>query len=177
MADTVIDACCLLNVCAVDDHQQWLPRLGLCWHLPSAVYAETFFLNATDDDGRPVKRPIDLQRLVDGGILTVCAADTGREKRRYVELASELDDGEAMALAIAACRDWLFATDDRKAQRLAGELNVAVITTPDVIKLWVDKVSPSDSQISAALQSIRDRARFLPGRSVPLYDWWIGYLR
>lgn len=176
MSETVVDACCVINICAVDDHRRWLPRLGLNWQVPSAVLAEAMYLNDTDDDGAPVKRSIDLQGLVDGGIFVLCSFETDREKQRYVELACELDDGEAMALAIAECRGWLLATDDRKARRLAGRLNVAVMTTPDVIKLWVDKTSPSDRQVEAALRAIRDRACFLPARGMPLYDWWMSHL-
>lgn len=176
MSETVVDACCVINICAVDDHRQWLPKLGLSWQVPSAVCAEAMYLNDTDENGAPVKRPINLQELVDSGIFALCRPEMDREKQRYIELVGELDDGEAMALAIAKCRGWLLATDDRKARRLAGPLNVAVITTPDIIKLWIDKTSPSDRQIEAALRVIRDRACFLPARSMPLYDWWMSHL-
>jgi hypothetical protein len=77
-----------------------------------------------------------------------------------------------MALAIARCRGWQLATDDRKAIRLAGEAGVPVLTTPAAVKMWVDRLGPSASEVGTALSAIRDRARFLPGGR-PLCDWWM----
>jgi len=173
---SVIDACCLINVCAVEDYQQWLAKLGLQWYLPDAVLAEMLYLHDTDEEGNRIRHSLDLQTLIDVDVLQVCTVASDDEIRCYVDLAAELDDGEAMALAIASCRAWVLATDDRKARRLATELNVSVITTPELIKLWVDKVNPSDTQIQYALQCIREHARFMPSRREVLYDWWLQFL-
>ena len=40
--------------------------------------------------------------------------------------AVDLDDGEAMALAIAAVREWCLATDDVAARKTASQLGVTV---------------------------------------------------
>jgi hypothetical protein len=95
------------------------------------------------------------------------------ELAAYVAFAAELDDGEAMALAIARCRGWQLATDERKAIRLAGEVGVPVLTTPAVLKRWVDVLGPSGTEVGAALSAIRDRARFLLSGRDPLCDWWM----
>jgi len=49
---------------------------------------------------------------------------------------------------LAAC------TDDRKALRLAAELGVAVLTTPDIMKRWVDRMNPTEAETRAALQDV-----------------------
>jgi predicted nucleic acid-binding protein len=83
-----------------------------------------------------------------------------------------LDDGEAMALAIARTRGWQLATDDRKAIRLAGEAAVPVLTTPGVMKRWADQLGPSTAEVSSALIAVRERARFSPSGRDPLCEWW-----
>jgi predicted nucleic acid-binding protein len=176
MADSIIDACCLINFYAVERHELWLTQLGLRWHIPRSVCSEALFLRATDADGNRINSPIELKPLIDGNVLHLCNTADAREKQLYIELVTTLDDGEAMALALAACRGWILATDDRKARILAEELNVTALTTPDVIKLWVDKTAPAQEHIADALRAIRDRAKFLPPRSSPSYSWWMQFL-
>ena len=175
-AETVIDACCLINVCAVDQHQLWLPRLGLRWHVPSAVMEEALYLYGTDEEGTRIPRSIDVQALIEADIVNSCTVVSDEEISGYIEFAAQLDDGEAMALAIARCRGWLLATDDRKALRLANEHGVTTITTPDVMKRWVEIVQPADDEVRGALQCIYDYAKFFPPKRSSLYEWWMSYL-
>jgi hypothetical protein len=51
MPDAMIDACCLINICAVERHEQWLTQLGYRWHLPRIVAGEALFLRQIDADG------------------------------------------------------------------------------------------------------------------------------
>jgi hypothetical protein len=151
MSDAVVvDACCVINLAAADALDTWLGELGLRWMLPGAILAEALFLRrsrepAADDVGSstadPTREPILLDSLAPG-LLTVVRPETEVELAAYVTFASELDDGEAMALAIAQSRGWQLATDDRKAIRLAGEAGVPVLTTPTVVKRWVDALGP-----------------------------------
>lgn len=90
----------------------------------------------------------------------------------YVDLATRLDDGEAMALAIAKTRSWTFSTDDRKAKRVTGELSVAVLTTPEIMKRWADTASAGAEELRESLRRIEQRASFFPSASDPLQGWW-----
>ena len=173
MADGVIDTCCLINLLAVGGLRTWLPLLGLRWHVPSAVMGEALFLRATDAARKPVKEPVDLRPLVADGVLSVCGVEFAEETALYVRLAAGLEDGEAMALALAKCRNWLLATDDRKCRRLAAELGVPVVTTPELMKRWADVASPTPDGLAAALRRIQDSARFVPSDDSPLQDWWL----
>lgn len=183
MSDTVVlDACCLVNLTATDALDTWLGELGLRWVLPEAVLAEAMFLRRRSADpavsgNTPTAdqtcEPILLDGHIAKGLLTVVRPETEVELAAYVAFAAQLDDGEAMALALTQSRGWQLATDDRKAIRLAGEAGVPVLTTPAVLKRWVDRLSPSTAELGAALLAIRDRARFLPGGRDPLCDWWM----
>jgi hypothetical protein len=183
MPDTVVlDACCLINLAAAGALETWLSDLALKWVLPEAVLGEALLLRASSgqpaavadaDPSEPVPEPITLAPHIASGLLTVIRPETDAELAAYVAFARELDDGEAMALAIAECRGWRLATDDRKAMRLAGAAGVSVLTTSMIVKQWADQRSPTATEIRVALIAVRDRARFLPGGRDPLWDWWI----
>jgi len=117
-----------------------------------------------------------VQACVDAGILAECDVESVRESELYVQLAADLDDGEAMALALAAARGWLLATDNRKPRRRAAEMGVSVITTPELMKRWVDLNEIPDGELRAALGRIRDQARFVPTDDFPLHPWWVNHL-
>lgn len=186
----VLDACCLINLAAADALSSWLGDLGIAWMLPDAALREALFLRlggvAAADPGEtghthPAREPILLDPHIESGLLTLVRPETDAELAAYVELARDLDDGEAMALAVALAlaktRAWQIATDDRKAIRFADVAGLSVMTTPAVIRLWVDRCGPTPADISAALRGVRDRARFLPSGRDPLYEWWIERLR
>ena len=61
---------------------------------------------------------IDLQQFIDRGILEVLAVTSETEKLRYIEIALELDDGEAESIAIAEARSLALDTDDKKARNI-----------------------------------------------------------
>jgi len=177
----VLDACCLINLAAASALDPWLGDLGLRWMLPRAVRAEALSLRGTDAEVAAPdalrRRPLLLDQAIDSCLLTVVQPENDAELTAYVDLVAELDDGEAMTLAIALRRGWQLATDDRKAIRLAGESGVPVLTTPMVLKRWADQLSPSSDELRAALIAIRDRARFLPSGRDPLCDWWMERMR
>ena len=88
--------------------------------------------------------------------------------------ATQLGDGEAATLAIAASRGFTAATDDRKALRLAASAvpNIPCVDTPELIQRWVEGANPSPTQIQEALRKIEDRARYRPRKDHPLADSW-----
>ena len=172
MGETVVDSCCLINLFAVGSLHEWLPALGLSWRAPVAVMAETLYLRSWDEDGAPQKEHIDLQEEIDRGIIVPCDVASGEEMALYVQLASDLDDGEAMALAIASARSWLLATDDRRAMRSADDLGVGVVTTPELMQRWAGATGAEAQDIGAALLRIQRRARFVPSDDHPLHSWW-----
>jgi predicted nucleic acid-binding protein len=48
--------------------------------------------------------------------------ESPEEDALFVQFAAKIDDGEAMTLALCVSRGYAFATDDRKARRIAASV-------------------------------------------------------
>jgi len=163
-----IDTCTLINLLASGVGEVLLHNLSAERLISEAVSRESLFLRSPTA-GQPPER-IDLNPLIQSGSLTVCRAETEEEEELYVQLAAELDDGEALSIAISISRGHALATDDRKAIRIAKQLGVVeLITTPDIV------ASCSGIELIEVLQTIEFRARFSPSSDHPLRAWWTAH--
>jgi predicted nucleic acid-binding protein len=119
---------------------------------------------------------VDIQPLIESGVLQVLELSGEDEQALYVEQSIVVDDGEAMSIAIAASRKLELAIDDRQAsnhtRRTFPELKLW--TTPEIIKLWADSVGLSPQRLREVFISIELRARYSPPNSHPLSAWWRG---
>ena len=166
----MLDTCRLVNLAAIDGTLECLAAFELTWYVPTAVETEGIFIRVAPDT-RVVRR-IDLAPSIATGIVRICAPVDDVEHALYVELAMSLDDGEAMALAIAKNRGWKLATDDRKARNKAGVIGVPVVTTPELLERWAARGSYSEVEIADALRRIEGLARFTPPDNSPAAAWW-----
>lgn len=167
-APVLVDTCTLINLEATGEPELLLAALSDSCMLCDVVSRESIFLRAEQQD-LPAQR-IDLDPLFQAGILHPCQAETPEEEALYVALAAELDDGEALSLAISSVRGYGLATDDRKARRLAGELgSVPLFSTAEILR---SMNSWSDEKMRETIRRIEFRARFMPHPTMPLSDWW-----
>ena len=175
MPDAVTDACCAINLFAAGRGDAVWTAGGFTWHVPSQVASESLFIRKPDPDdaARLIPEPIDLRPLIDRKILYPCDLAVGLETALFVELAADLDDGEAAALAISQARGWVLATDDRKARREAANIGVPVVTTPELMKTWADATGAAEADIARLLRDIQTFARFIPHKTMPLHSWWV----
>ena len=176
MPAVILDACGVLNLYASGLFLPILTALRNDWYLPAAVERESQQYRQPDpaDHEKLIVVPIDLFPAIDGGILTRCDCENDEETGLYVELAAQIgDDGESMGLAIAKCRGWSMLTDDKKACRIAKELGVGVLTTPELINQWSEIVKPSAAELSLVLESIERFANYRPGQEAAHFDWWV----
>lgn len=91
----------------------------------------------------------------------------------YVELARDIDDGEAATIAIARSRSLAMATDDRKARRFAVEAGLAVPTdTATILRQYAEATGLTPREIAALLQQVRDEATYVPRHADKNFDWW-----
>ena len=121
-------------------------------------------------EGEVVQEPVDLRPLVGSGALSVMAAESEAELQTYIDLAVDLDDGEALTAAVAIHRGGLLVTDDRKAERLlAGRVRLR--STLAVIKDWADATAVAPATLLAVLTDVYDRGYQPPARH-PLKSWW-----
>ena len=193
--DAAVDACCLINLLAAGPSLLPFPtrrrgkktsgtatqhphHLGLTLHVPAKVDQETLYLLQPnpDDAATLIPTEIDLAPYLEAGLVHRCDLQGEPETELFIRLAVSLDDGEAAGLAIAKCRGWLLATDDRKARNLSSQLGVTVITTPQLVRRWANHSRAPAKTIADVLRSIQRFARFAPHHSAPQYRWWMNHL-
>jgi len=169
----LLDACVLLNLCATDR----LEEIGRCvpggFSVATAAREEALFLRDPTDAAQPLK-PLLLDPFFEQGVLQSLPLAPDEESL-FVNIAAELDEGEAMSMAIAIHRNLDLATDDRKALRLYANFGgdpKRLWTTLSVVKVWADRAAPSRDELVRAARAIRDRARYMPASNHPLHSWW-----
>lgn len=172
MNDRVIDSCSLLNLYTGWRGLSPLKELNRTWYVCEAVFEESQYTRELKDDGGTVLVPVDLKPDVDSGVLNRIRPESESEFEDYVNFAVELDDGEAQSLAIAKNRGFILLTDDRKAQRVASEVNVVTITTPSVLQDWAMVAPANNERLPEILRRITTLARFSPSADSPHYEWW-----
>jgi hypothetical protein len=179
MPPAAIDACCLFDLLASEHAEAILRASSFTWQLPSAVQGEVQYLRQHDpaQPGKFMKVPADLSGLISSGVLTVCAPENQQELDRYTHYATVFrSDGESMCLAIAECRGWVVATDDRKAIRVAEQAGLTVVSCPVLVKAWAAAAGPDQPTLVQVLQDIQVLAQFKPNPSMPEYGWWVARL-
>ena len=172
----LLDASCLINLYATGrlrDIALAVPyRLGVAdyvlerealyvWRPGGSVAEET-------------RVPVDLEHLVEEGLIRVMRLESEEEERTFVDLAALMDDGEAVTGAIALHRGYAVATDDRKARRILAEhpRSITLVSTLELLKLWDGEVSVSEAELREALAAMESSASYLPGDRDPLRGWW-----
>jgi len=176
----ILDACCVINLYASGKMRtilQVIPR-----NLSIAAYVKDHealnIYSGPIDNVQAISESIDLQPFVDDNLLFLAYIDGEVEESAYVNLAQSLDDGEAVTGAIALNRNWAIATDDSASMKLFQRTapHIALVSTLDLIKHWVDTNKPSDDIVHDALLNIRVRGRYEPHRNHPLGNWWRKFL-
>jgi predicted nucleic acid-binding protein len=162
----VCDACSLLNVLATSRARDVLNDRRLL--LTPKVRAEMLFVYA--DDTRTTRVQINDDLLRHEGVQTLQATLTEREIVASVAHATEMDDGEAESLAVAALRSMPLLSDDLAVARVAPRVGVVLETTLELVEAWSKERSVED--VRTALVSLRLRANYAPPRSHPLRAWF-----
>jgi hypothetical protein len=117
---------------------------------------------------------VDLAPLIASGLLQVLELSGQEEQTLYVEQAMVVDDGEAMSIAIAAHRHFELAIDDKQATNHTRRAfpEIRLWSTPAILQHWSDVGGVDWEVLRAAIRLIEMRARYFPGPSHPLADWW-----
>ena len=170
----LLDSSVLINVLATGREVEVLrifpAGAGVC----ATVEGESLFLRGETPADPPVR--ILLAPLIDSGLLQQHEVSTEAERSLYVDLASELDDGEAMTIAIAHHRRFVVATDDRKARRVAAQRfgnDFELLRTSDLLFSWTQAAELEEAIVHVLLRRIERVAQFRPANDDPLREWWI----
>jgi hypothetical protein len=175
----LLDACCLLNLCATGRTQEIVACLPYrCATSRFVATREILSLVLGGEGDEPPQRevisPNWLESIENLGILDL---QSDEEISQFVRFAMELDDGEASVCALALTRGGGVATDDRKALRILAHAapSVPTLQTPELLHEWAQRLKVPENEISAALHRVQRRGRFYPRRDAPKFDWWEGF--
>jgi predicted nucleic acid-binding protein len=173
-APIVLDTSVILNLVATGHVEGILGSLRSLCLVATAAAGEVIYIRA-DDPAQPA-HPVSIEPWISAKLITIVSLEEPKEEDLYVQFASELDDGEAMSLAICRARGYVLATDDRKARRLAGSLTptaVALLSTAEILHSWALETAAQSEPLRQIIQAIERRARFLPPQGAPFRDWWL----
>ena len=174
MPGVVLDACCLINLHAAGKMDSIVSDLAYDFFVVRIVLNEALFIRRAPAaaESEPTLERVDLSTAIDSGLLQLCdLSDT--ENESFVEFAQNVDDGEAQCLAVAKHRGMTFATDDRKATRIATRAAVSVITTPEIIHDWANETERSEDEVAGIVRNIQAYGNFIPRTGSSKYAWWV----
>lgn len=178
----IFDACCVINLYATDRMDAILQaapvKSVVCSYVKEKEVLGVF--DGIDSDGNDIRTPIDLQPLIETGILSIITPDWSIVASHIVLLAQGgmRGMGEKISGAIARDKNWAIATDDRDARRKFARLMPAhqVVTTLDFVHYWAETESVADDVISEVLMKIQVRGKAELAKNHPLYNWASKYL-
>jgi len=170
--NVLLDTCVLINLLASGECQDILRAINNQWLVCAAVEKESLYLR-TNDAHNPMEA-VTLAPLISMKLLQICNVESAEEARLYVNYATQLDDGEAMSVALARARGYILATDERKARRLFLEVSVQdrLMCTSQILKDWAEATTISRPRLKSALLQIVSRARFFPPAADSNLQWW-----
>jgi predicted nucleic acid-binding protein len=176
----ILDASCLLNLYASGK----LPEIAATSPQPFVVaeyvvQQEALYIRRRASAQEPEERePVEIGALVTAGLLQVITLNNEAEAITFIDLASEMDDGEAMTCALAMHRQCDVAMDDRKARRvLSGRApHVSITSTLAIVKQWAELAGITKAELKSILLNIWSGANYYPGERDPLYAWWVDSL-
>lgn len=144
------------------------------FHIVDLVADEALFVRRGGSDEDVDDRiPIDLSLLVERELLQIESQFNEEELATFIDLAINVDDGEALTLAVAEHRGYVFVSDDRKAMRIAADRGlVDVATSLELIRDWIEAQRLSTERSRRILVDLYERGRYIPPRSHPLREWW-----
>ena len=171
----IMDACSALNLASSGQFEAILrtPFNGelLAYTMTNLVIEEAVRLRrGGKEDDADERDTINWESYFAGGWIYRESEPTTPELASFVQLATLIDDGEAMTLALALSRGYGVVTDDRKAQRMLAPQTF--LDTPMLLENWSKTTRCSPVVLGSVLRQITDRSNFLPPRNHALKIWW-----
>lgn len=150
--DVCVDTCVLVNFAIVGRIDLIVRIEEFTFHVPQEV---------ADEVTVAAQRQLLDEALASGGLKKTELRDVP-ELARFAECSQRFGRGESACLAIAACRGWVFATDESKDKRLKKEIEaskVRIINTPGLFLKAIQYGALSVSEADA-LKAVLEQNRF-----------------
>lgn len=172
----IFDACTLINLYASSFMGEIITSRRAQCYVVEQAFQESLFIRRPSDTGASFdKEPVVLTPYFNNGKLQSVKLENEDEQNLFVNLAFQIDDGEAATIAIAISRHMQVITDDKKAIRILKQEapGIACLSTLEIIKAWSETLSIQPEQIKAALSNILKYANYRPGKGHQLFAWWL----
>lgn len=171
----IIDACALLNLYASGFLEPILRSRPMPCCVVEQVKRESLFIRKPSDSATSYDRePVVLEPFFQSGLLKLVKLENEAEQNLFVNLAAQIDDGEAASIAVAITHKMQVVTDDKKAIRVLKQEAPTLVhlSTLEVIKTWSEKEKIEPGVVKSALENIIKRANYFPSKKHPLFEWW-----
>lgn len=186
----VLDACCILNFCASQHFLSILKAIPARVAVTKLVRERELKtlqrLENEDSEAAENKEVAEkeiaenqaatiFETAIEQNILTEVDFETEEEAEAFVNYVTVLrGDGESASGAIAVCRGWAIATDDKRAISFFKQEapQMQILSTLEIVKHWSEKEGLEPSALREALHAIRVKGRYSPPKSHPLLNWW-----
>lgn len=170
----VLDASTLVNLLCGWGGLAELSSIGGSWKIGNAALGEVQYVREHAANGAIERKPLTATAIVAEGSLQELSLDSEAENQSFINFATELDDGEAQALALALHRGCVLVTDDRPAARVARDLDKPVVTmgTPEVLIAWAGSDPEKLRRLPEVVRRIAVLGPFQLKRGAPQYEWW-----
>jgi predicted nucleic acid-binding protein len=168
----ILDACVLLNLLATDQINEILLAQAREILVCDLVSSESYYLKSLD--GSDEKILVNLEPLFTCSLIGTCEFENDSETDLFVNLAAQLDDGEAKSIAIALSRRFAIATDDKKARRVIADASsgIELNSSLGLVRAWAEANAIGVSEVKNALERIQRMANYFPHSADQNYDWW-----
>jgi predicted nucleic acid-binding protein len=165
----LLDACIAINLFATDRAEDIATVLDIRFLMAKQAATECGELHVFQETIVVRRRGAGSDTPPLAHVLTLVESEIDA----YVELARDIDDGEAATIAMARSRSLAMATDDRKARRVAVEAGVAMPKgTTTILRQYAEATGLTPHGIAVVLQRVRDEASYVPRRADENFDWW-----
>jgi predicted nucleic acid-binding protein len=165
----VLDACVLICLAATGSLEEILRSAAPAAVVTRQVLDEALFWRVATPDGFEL-RSIDLGPAMSAGLVQAAAFATDAEAELFLDLAMQMETGEAASAAVAIHRNCWLATDERKVIRLAGD-RIGIIGTLDLVRDWGLINAVDDARMRELLLRIRQQ-RYRPASTHRHFTWW-----
>jgi len=170
----VLDASTLVNLLCGWGGLAELSDIGGSWRIGQIALAEVQYVREFGAGGDIERKPVTAAAIVADGAMQELSLDSAAEHEAFINFATELDDGEAQALALAQHRGCILVTDDRPAARVAKGLPIPVATmgTAEALIAWAGSDAERLRRLPGIVRRISALGPLQIKRTAPSYEWW-----
>ncbi|MDS0137557.1 MULTISPECIES: hypothetical protein [unclassified Amycolatopsis] len=165
----LLDACIAINLLATNHSESIAEALEIHFLMARQAATECECLDIADDKIAVRRQGTEATTMAFADVLSLVDAEIDD----YVQLARDIDDGEAATIAIAKSRSLPMATDDRKARRVAVEVGLTIpIGTTSILRRYAGIANLTPPHVAELLQRVRNDASYIPRHTDENFAWW-----